>query len=99
MITVASLIARVRGWKAEGTFKMGAWGYPVTILGIAYGAAMLINIVYPSGLTSPRAALFNLDWITLAVVFVIVAIGAIYFVLARPWRRINTATNVERVSR
>ena len=96
MITVGSLIARLRGWKAEGSFKMGAWGYPVTILGIAYGAAMLVNILYPSGLTSGRGALFNYDWITLVVVLVIVILGGIYFVISRPDRRIRDATIAER---
>lgn len=96
MITVGSLVARLRGWKPQGTFKMGVWGYPVTVLGIAYGAAMLVNIVYPSGLTSPRAALFNLDWITFVVMLVIILIGAIYFVLARPQNRIRQATATER---
>jgi len=96
MITVGSLIARLRGWKAEGSFRLGAWGYPVTVLAIAYGAAMLVNIIYPSGLTSGRGALFNYDWITLVVVLVIVLIGAIYFVLSRPDKRIRAATITER---
>jgi amino acid transporter len=96
MITVGSLIARLRGWKPQGSFRMGRWGYPVTILGIIYGAAMLVNIVYPSGLTSGRGALFNYDWITLVVVMIIVIIGAIYFVISQPQKRIRSASRVER---
>jgi hypothetical protein len=49
---------------------------------------MLINIVYPSGLTSPRGSLFNFDWITLVVVILLLLIGGIYFVLARPDRHL-----------
>jgi amino acid transporter len=96
MITVGSLIARLRGWKAKGTFRLGAWGYPVTILAVIYGAAMLVNIIYPSGLTSGRGALFNYDWITFVVVLIIVLIGGIYFVLSRPQKRIRSAEKVER---
>jgi hypothetical protein len=44
---------------------------------------MLINIVAPTGLTSPRA-IFNLDWITATVIFLIAVIGALYFLIARP---------------
>ena len=50
---------------------------------------MLVNILIPSGITSPRGALFNYDWITLVVVVIIVAIGAVYTLFARPARRIE----------
>jgi UDP-N-acetyl-D-mannosaminuronic acid transferase (WecB/TagA/CpsF family) len=38
--------------------------------------------------TSPRGILFNYDWMTLLVVVVIIAIGAVYSVVSRPARRI-----------
>jgi hypothetical protein len=60
----------------------------VSILAAAYLALMLINIVYPSGLGSPRGALFNFDWITLVVMILLLLIGGVYFVLARPDRRL-----------
>ena len=96
MVSFGALIARLRGWKPQGAFKLGRWAYPVIFLAIAYGAVMLVNIVYPSGLTSPRAELFNIDWITLAVMVVILVIGGLYFVISQPWRRIREATSVER---
>ena len=46
---------------------------------------MLVNIVAPTGLSSPRAY-FNLDWITLTVMVVIALAGALYFVIGRPDR-------------
>jgi hypothetical protein len=46
--------------------------------------------VYPSGLLSPRGALFNFDWITLVVIILLLLIGGIYFVLARPDKRLAT---------
>jgi hypothetical protein len=52
---------------------------------------MLLNIVWPSGLSSPRGSLFNFDWITLMVMVVLLAVGALYFVLARPYRRLAAA--------
>ena len=73
----------------SGRFRLGRFGWPVSILAAAYLALMLINIVYPSGLSSPRGALFNFDWITLVVMILLLLIGAIYFVLARPHRRLT----------
>jgi hypothetical protein len=46
---------------------------------------MLINVVAPSGLSSGRGY-FNLDWITLLVIFIIAVVGALYFFTARPDR-------------
>jgi hypothetical protein len=57
----------------------------VTVIAALYLGLMLVNVVLPSGLTSPRAY-FNLDWITLAVMFVIAVVGGAYFVVGRPDR-------------
>ncbi|MGA7987146.1 MAG: amino acid permease [Candidatus Dormiibacterota bacterium] len=89
LVVLAALIARFRGWQPEGAFKLGAWALPVMIAGVVWLTAMLINILIPSGVTSPRGALFNYDWITLIVVVIIVAIGAVYTVIAHPARRIQ----------
>jgi amino acid transporter len=91
LVVVAALVARVRGWRAEGAFQLGAWGIPVMVLGCLWLIFMLGNILLPSGITSARGALFNYDWITIVVVVIIVVIGAIYSVLARPARRIEKA--------
>jgi len=88
MTVIAAWIARARGWVPEGRFTLGRWGMVVIIIATLYLGLMLINVVVPTGLSSPRAY-FNLDWITLLVMFVIAVVGAIYFVLARPDRGIS----------
>lgn len=88
LTVVGSIIARARGWQPAGTFRLGRWGWPVSILAAAYLALMLLNIVWPSGLSSPRGSLFNFDWITLMVIVVLLVIGAVYFVIARPYQRL-----------
>lgn len=88
LTVIGSAIARGRGWKPQGNFNLGRWGWPVTIVGGAYLALMLVNIVLPTGISSPRGAFFNYDWITLVVMLLIALIGGIYFVLARPHRRL-----------
>jgi amino acid transporter len=88
LTVVAALVARGRGWVPEGSFRLGRWGMTVTIIAAVYLGAMLVNVVYPSGLASPRGY-FNLDWITLLVMFVIAVVGAVYFFIARPDRGVR----------
>ena len=76
------------GWTPQGVFRLGAWAYPVLIAGIVWLAVMLFNILLPSGITSPRAAFFNYDWMTLLIVVVITVIGGVYTLVSRPARRI-----------
>ncbi len=83
MVVVAALVARIRGWRPRG-FNLGKWAYPVYIVAIVYGVGMLVNIVFPGGLTTPRAALFNYGWMTLVVMFIIIVIGAIVYFAYRP---------------
>lgn len=89
LVVLAALIARLRGWQPQGAFKLGAWAIPVMVAGVVWLGLMLLNILLPSGPASPRATLFNYDWITLVVVVIIVAIGAVYFVLGRPVQRME----------
>lgn len=88
LTVIAAFIARRRGWIPEGRFQLGKWGGLVTWLAMLYLGLMLINVVLPTGLTSPRAY-FNLDWITLLVMFVIAVVGALYFFSARPDRGVR----------
>jgi amino acid transporter len=86
MVVLAALIARIRGWRPRG-FNLGAWAYPVYIIGMIYGVGMLINIIFPSALSTPRAELFNYGWMTLVVMFVILVIGAVFYFARLPQLR------------
>ncbi|MGZ6641700.1 MAG: APC family permease [Solirubrobacteraceae bacterium] len=85
LTVIASIVARRRGWVPEGSFRLGRWGWPVTIGAALYLGLMLVNVVAPTGLSNPRAY-FNLDWITLSVMFVIAVVGAVYYVIGKPQR-------------
>jgi amino acid transporter len=89
LTVIGALVARSRGWVPEGRFTLGRWGMTVTVIGAAYLGLMFINVVIPTGLTSPRGALFNYDWITLLVIVIIALVGAAYFFLARPDRGVR----------
>jgi amino acid transporter len=88
LTAIAAVVARARGWVPEGTFRLGRWGWTVSVIAVAYLGLMLLNVVAPTGLTSPRGY-FNLDWITLLVMAVVALIGAAYFVIARPDRGVG----------
>jgi amino acid transporter len=87
LAVLAAIVARARGWVPEGAFQLGRWGWTVCIVAALYLGLMLLNVVVPTGLTSGRG-LFNLDWITLSVMVVIAVVGALYFVIARPDRKV-----------
>jgi amino acid transporter len=82
-----ALVARRRGWRPSGVFTLGAWGTPITVAGSLYLLLMLVNMVWPSSLSSGRA-IFNYGWITLGVMVIIVAAGAVFQAIARPYRNI-----------
>jgi amino acid transporter len=88
LTVIGVIVARSRGWVPEGAFRLGKWGWPVTIASAAYLGLMFLNVVFPSGITSPRAY-FNLDWITLTVIAVIALVGAVYLLLAHPDRGVT----------
>jgi amino acid transporter len=88
LTVIASIVARARGWVPQGSFTLGRWGWLVSVSAAVYLGAMLVNVVYPSGLSSARAYI-NLDWNTLLVIFVIAALGAAYLFIARPDRNVE----------
>ena len=89
LTVIGAIVARSRGWVGQGQFTLGRWAWPVTIVAAAYLAIMLLNVVAPTGLDSPRGALFNLDWVTLTVMVVIALVGLVAYTTARPSRSIG----------
>jgi len=89
MVILASLVARIRGWRPQGPFQLGRWAIPINIGALVYGIVMIVNVMLPSGLNSPRAQLFNYDWMTILVAFVIALLGLIYYLIDRPDRRVQ----------
>ena len=86
LTVLGALIARSRGWKAEGHYRLGSKGMLINVIALAYLLIMFINLVIPTGLGSPRGALFNLDWVTLMVI-VVLAIVRFFVNLASPNRK------------
>lgn len=77
LTVLGALIARSRGWEPAGHYKLGSKGMIVNVIALVYLTVMFINISLPSGLASPRGALFNLDWVTIVVVGLLALAGLI----------------------
>jgi hypothetical protein len=92
---LAILRARLTGWPREDApFKLGKWGIPVSLLGLAWGGGMLVNFAWPRAVSNPTPAqtgnLLNFHWAwlnhrpVLWTVFVVIAVvGAAYYALAQ----------------
>jgi amino acid transporter len=87
LTVLGALIARTRGWVPNGHFTLGSKGMIVNIIALVYLVVMFINMVLPTGLASPRGALFNLDWVTLMVMAVIGLLGLIVYAFAKPGKQ------------
>jgi amino acid transporter len=92
---LALLRARLRGWpRATAPFSLGRWGLPISVLAIAYGGGMLVNMAWPRAATNPRPETeapsldFHWHWLNSqpvlwTVLGVIVVVGSVYFVLVQ----------------
>jgi len=91
LTVVGAVVARARGWRPSGAFTLGRWGLPVTLCGGLYLALILLDILWPSSLSSGRA-IFNYGWVTLLITALIAGIGGTYESLARPDRAMARET-------
>ena len=81
-VTLPLLKRRFEGWPGnladakDNLFKLGAWGKPLNIIGIIYGALMVINLEWP------RTALYIDDtykWGPTTATIFLLAVGVIYY--------------------
>ncbi len=94
---LAILLARLRGWpKTPAPFRLGRWGPVVNVIGLLYGAAMLVNFAWPRPASNPQpkqtviggtqvlnfhVGFLNDIPILWTVVIFIVLVGAIYYLI------------------
>jgi amino acid transporter len=88
LTVVGAIIARSRGWIPAGKFQLRRWAWPVSIVAALYLAVMFVDMVWPSGLSSPREFL-NLDWITLVVMIIVLIVGVIFFLIAHSGKSLD----------
>jgi amino acid transporter len=83
-VVVAALIARRRGWQPAGHFRLGRFGWPVTIGALVYQLAVIVIL---SDKTPPFGSSFFDRWfVPISAAFVAV-VGVVYYIVVRPQRR------------
>ena len=73
MVVIASLLAGLRGWKADGAFRLGSAAVLIKVLALAFGIGSIINLAWPR---TPEAGFFS-NWLITISVPVIFALGLI----------------------
>ena len=87
MVVVGALIARSRGWIPSGRFTLGRWGLPVNVAALVYGVAGALNLAWPRGGSEIP---WSDKWVVVIGLVIVLAVGALYALLARPHLRSST---------
>lgn len=82
MVVLASLVAAAKGWRATGAFRLGAAGYVVKLVALAYGIAAILNLAWPR---TPSAG-WVVNWLIVISMAVIVILGLIQLPFVRTER-------------
>ena len=82
MVVVGALFARWRGWKPSGAFRLGGFGWPVSLAALLYGLAAIVNIAWPR---MPGASWYA-NYAVLLSTAAVVAGGLLYMAMGRPFR-------------
>lgn len=84
-VVVSYLRARFRGWQPGGHFRMGAWGIVVGCAALAYQLFAMLTLIQPI----PDTAWYE-AWLVALVAIVVLVVGLVYMVAARPYLNEST---------
>lgn len=80
MVVLASLRARILGWKPNGAFQLGAWGIPINIAALVWGVLGMVNMAWPR---TPEDGWFA-NYLVLISAVAVVGVGLIYMAWKKP---------------
>jgi amino acid transporter len=80
MVVIGALLARWRGWKPSGAFRLGGSGWTITIAALVYGLAAITNIGWPRASDAPWYS----NYAVLLSTVIIAASGLLYMMIANP---------------
>jgi amino acid transporter len=78
-VVLAALRQRFKGWQPAGRWSLGAWGWVVNIVALAYGIFAMVLLATPGS-----SGNFGTDWIVLIGFGVVFIVGLLYLLIARP---------------
>ena len=82
MIVLGALIARIKGWRPRGQFRLKRWAWPVNIAALIYGIGALLDMVWPRSPADP----WYLNYGMVLTSIIVLVCGGIYMIAARPYR-------------
>jgi amino acid transporter len=80
MVVLASLRARLVGWRPNGAFQLGAWGIPVNIAALVWGVLGMVNMAWPR---TPEDGWFA-NYVVLISAVTVVLVGLVYMAWKKP---------------
>ncbi len=83
MVVLGALIARVKGWRPAGTFRLGSWAIPVNVTAFLFGISGIVDMVWPRAPQDPWYSNYGMLIGTAAIV----VSGWFYMWMARPYDR------------
>lgn len=81
MVTVASIRARFKGWKPQGAFSMGSWGWIISILALVWQVFGMYIVIRPA-----EGDNWVTNWLVALSALVVLGAGLIYMVVAKPYK-------------
>jgi amino acid transporter len=81
-VVLAALRQRLRGWRPAGVWNLGAAGFAVNVLALAYGIFAMYLLARPADADS-----FVDRWIVLIGTAIVLGTGLIYMLIAKPYDR------------
>lgn len=79
MVVFAALRQRIKGWKPAGPFNLGALGYVVNVVALAYGIFAIVLLATPGS-----GGTFFQNYVVLIGLVVVLGTGFLYLFIARP---------------
>lgn len=81
MIVLGAIIARLRGWRPSGPFRLGTWAWPVNLAALVFGVGAIVNMVWPRAPQDPWYSNYGM----LLSSAIVIGSGLLYMWLARPY--------------
>jgi amino acid transporter len=85
-VVLAAIIARARGWRPSGSFKLGSWGWPVNLVALLYGVSAIIILSFKTG---EGLESFVDRWLVPLSAGVVFLVGLAYLLIVRPAENIR----------
>jgi amino acid transporter len=86
MIVAGALYARFVGWKPSGPFRIGRFATLINVAALIYGVCAIADILWPQSPAAPWYVNYAIPFTTV----VVIATGALYMVVGRPYESDTT---------